>query len=72
VEISQGAGRGGKGSEFTVLAGSAQLKGVAQPTGGDWVFREFPVGELELAAGKHKLQVKGSDITLERVVLRPL
>ena len=72
VEISYGAGGGAKGAEISVVAGANVTRGIVQPTGGDWVFKTFPAGELDLAAGEQALQVKGRNISLERVVLRPM
>ena len=75
AEITYGSA--GKGAEFTLTAGSAQLTGSVASTQGDWVFKTYPVGELQLAAGEQTLQVKASvrgglnAMNLEKVVLRP-
>jgi alpha-L-fucosidase len=72
VDISYGKGRDDK-TEFAIGA----LNGMVKPTGGDWVFKTFPVGEMELAAGEQTLQVKpqpagGDAMHLERVTLTPV
>jgi len=78
VEITYGAAGASKGTEFTVAAGSAQATGVVQNTQGDWVFKTFPVGEIQLAAGEQTLQVKSAlrggvnAMNLERVTLTPV
>jgi len=75
LEITYGSA--GKGAEFTLTAGSAQLTGAVASTLGDWVFKTYPVGELQLEAGEQTLQVKAnvrggaSAMNLEKVVLRP-
>jgi alpha-L-fucosidase len=71
VEIAYGGGGANKGGEFTILAGASAVKGKIVPTAGDWVFKTFPVGEIELAAGEQAVRVKGTGINLERVTLTP-
>jgi alpha-L-fucosidase len=77
VEIAYGAAGASKGTGFTVAAGSAQVTGAVDNTQGDWVFKTFPVGEVQLAAGEQTLQVKSSAragvnaMNLERVTLTP-
>ncbi len=76
VEIAYGKARK-DASEFTIAAGEATVTGKTQPTGGDWVFKTFPVGELQLKAGEQTLQVKikpaGQEVMqLEKVILTPL
>lgn len=78
VEISYGAGRGSEGAEFIVSSGSDQAKGKVANTQGDLVFKTYPVGELQLAAGEQTLQVKAAvrggvnAMNLEKVVLTPV
>lgn len=78
VAITYGATGAGKGTPFTVAAGAAQVSGTVENTQGDWVFKTFPVGELELAAGEQTLQVKAAirggvpAMNLERVTLTPV
>jgi len=76
VEITYGKGRK-DAAEFTISTGQAQLSGKVQPTGGDWVFKTFPVGELMLGGGEQTLQIKakaaGQDaMQLEKLVLTPI
>ena len=77
VSVSYATGRGGQGTEFSVAAGKAALAGKVQNTGGDWVFKSFPLGEIQLAAGEQTLEVKAkvqgnAAMTLEKVTLTPL
>jgi len=78
VEITYGAAGASKGTEFTIAAGAAQAGGTVANTQGDWVFKTFPVGELQLAAGEQTLQVKAGvrggvpAMNLERVTLTPV
>ena len=78
AEITYGAAAGSKGAEFTIAAGAAQVSGTVGNTQGDWVFKSFPVGEIELAAGEQTLQVKAAvrggvpAMNLERVTLTPV
>jgi alpha-L-fucosidase len=76
VEITYGSA--GKGAGFTVAAGSSQVTGSVASTQGEWVFKTFQVGEIQLPAGEQTLQVKASvrggpgAMNLEKVVLRPV
>ncbi len=77
VSASYGAARPGQGAEFDVVVGKTTLAGKIQATGGDGVFKIFPVGEVALAAGEQTLQVKSKvsgrpAMALERVVLTPV
>jgi alpha-L-fucosidase len=77
VEIRYGAGRASAGTEFTIVTASGKLAGKVEPTGHDWVFKNFTVGELELGPGEHRLEVQAQPrgvpaMQLERVVLRPV
>jgi alpha-L-fucosidase len=77
VEITYGAGRASEGIEFEVHVGSNALSGKVDNTQGDWVFKTFSLGEIEVAAGEQTLRVKAKipggvgAMYLERVVLRP-
>jgi hypothetical protein len=77
VSVSYATAPGGQGTEFGVAAGKATLAGKVQNTGGDWVFKSFPLGEIQLTAGEQTLQVKAkvqgnAAMTLEKVTLTPL
>jgi alpha-L-fucosidase len=77
VAVSYGSVRGGPGAEFEVAAGKSALAGKVQNTGGEWVFKTFPLGEVQLAAGEQTVQVKarvktGAAMTLEQVTLTPV
>ena len=63
--------------QFTVELGTQKLTGKIQATGGDWVFKGFPAGDLSLTAGEHTLKVstdvKGVEaMQLEKIVLTPI
>ncbi|MGC4050830.1 MAG: alpha-L-fucosidase [Paludibaculum sp.] len=65
------------GTPFTVEAGSARLAGVSINSGGDWVFKSQPLGEMDLKQGATEVRVKldtktGGTINLERLVLHPV
>jgi hypothetical protein len=72
-----GLRRASQGTEFAVVAGARQVTGTVANTQGDWVFKTFPVGEIELAAGEQALQVKANvrggvpAMNLERLTLTP-
>jgi alpha-L-fucosidase len=77
VSVSYGSVRGGPGTEFEVAAGKSSLTGKVLNTGGEWVFRTFPLGEIQLAAGEQTVQVRtrvkaGAAMTLEQVTLTPV
>ncbi|MCP5110658.1 MAG: alpha-L-fucosidase [bacterium] len=77
VEMSYGLGRRAPETEFTIVAGSAELKAKTRRTGNDWVFQTQAVGDVSLKAGEQKLEVKAapqgvSVMQLERVVLKPI
>jgi alpha-L-fucosidase len=64
-----------KGVELTIAAGAAQLKHAAATTSNGWVFKTFPAGEMELAAGEQTLEVKTDArgaVNLEKVILTPV
>jgi alpha-L-fucosidase len=77
VEVSYAAARPGVDNEFAVITGSASVRGKVANTTNYQVFKTFPLGTVQLAAGEQKLQVKpegqgGVDIMhLERVRLIP-
>lgn len=75
VEISYSARRAG--TPISVEIGGAKVEGKSVATGGDWVFRSFPLGEVDLKAGQSEARVRiqtasGGTINLERVMLRPV
>ena len=76
VEI-QYSSRRTQGVGFTIKAGNREVSGKAENTGGDWVFKTFPVGELALEAGEQTVAVAPSGpiaagpINLEAVILKP-
>ncbi|HBY62749.1 MAG TPA: alpha-L-fucosidase [Solibacterales bacterium] len=78
VEIAYGAARGSAGTEFTVEAGPAKASAKVESTGNALVFRTFAVGDVDLPAGRHAIQVRASvqggtpAMNLERVVLTPI
>ncbi len=78
VEVTYGAAGASQGTEFAVVAGTRQVAGTVANTQGAWVFKTFPVGEIELAAGEQALQVKANvrggvpAMNLERVLLTPV
>jgi hypothetical protein len=77
VEASYGSARGGQGAEFEVVAGKSTLAAKVQNTGGEWVFKSYPVGEVQLSAGEQTLQVRtkakgAAAMTLEKLVLTPI
>ncbi len=70
-------GSGGKGAPFTIETAGKQLSGTVVSTQGDWVFKTFELGELDLPAGEQTLEVKAKPngraaMNLERVTLTPL
>ncbi len=78
VSISYAAEGRGAGTPFTVQSGSAQAQGKVAGTGGNWVFKSQPIGELALAAGRQTVQVKADvrpgveAMNLEKLVLTPV
>jgi alpha-L-fucosidase len=78
VQIAYGTGRQSEGTEFEVVAGEARLPGTVQNTDGYWVFKSYNLGEIQLAAGEQKLQVKANIIgaenamNLEKMMLTPV
>ncbi len=77
VSVSYGTGRGGQGTEFEIAVGKAALTGKVQNTGGEWVFKSYALGEVQLPAGEQTFQVKakgksGAGMTLEKVTLAPV
>ncbi|MFB3825961.1 MAG: alpha-L-fucosidase [Bryobacteraceae bacterium] len=78
VSISYAAENRGGGAAFTVQSGTAQVQGKVAGTGGNWVFKSHPVGEIALAAGRQTVQVKadmrpGAEaMNLEKLVLTPV
>ncbi|MBK5291884.1 MAG: alpha-L-fucosidase [Acidobacteriia bacterium] len=79
VDLTYAAARGSAGTEFTVEGGASSLKGKVEDTGGEWVFKSFPLpGSLALAKGTQTLRVKAAikgdtpSMQLERVTLKPV
>ena len=77
VSVSYGTPRGAAGTEFAVAAGGSEIAGKVANSGGEWVFKSFPVGELHLPSGEQTLRVlakpRGADaMTLEKVTLSPV
>ena len=78
VELSYAATRRSQGTEFQVIAGLSRVSGKVANTQGEWAFKRFPVGEIELAAGGQTVQVnalvKGGieAMNLEKLTLTPL
>lgn len=75
VEMSYAARRAGV--PLMVEVGGAKLAAKSVATGGDWVFKTYPLGEVELKAGRSEARVRieaagGGTVNLERVVLRPV
>ena len=56
VDVSYATPRAG--TSYTVAIGSAEVVSKTEKTGGDLVFKQFRAGEVKLAAGEMKLQVK--------------
>ncbi|MGH9630962.1 MAG: alpha-L-fucosidase, partial [Bryobacteraceae bacterium] len=77
VEISYGAGKPSEGTPFTISAGEAEIAGKVEDTSQYEVFKTFPLGEIDLAAGEQKVQVKAAAkggvnaMNLERVKFTP-
>jgi alpha-L-fucosidase len=61
---------------FTVEIDGVKLAGKTASTGGDWVFKSFPVGVVNVKAGaseaRVRLQTKDGTMNLEKLVLRPV
>lgn len=78
VSVTYGASRRSEGTAFHVEVGAARVSGRVQNTTNDWVFKTFPLGEIELPAGEQTLrvvaQVQGgvAAMSLEKVTLRPV
>jgi alpha-L-fucosidase len=77
VEILYAATRGSAGVPFTVNAGGTEAAGKVVDTGGEWVFKRFPVGTLMLKEGEQVIQVKSkaqpgiAAMNLEGLNLKP-
>ncbi len=77
VEVSYSK-RGNQATPFEVEIGAAKLEGTTKGTGGDWVFKSFPLGDIDLKPGQTTVKVKAkmdggaNAMNLERVVLRPI
>jgi alpha-L-fucosidase len=77
VDLVYGSGRRGEGTEYTVHAGTNQVSGKVERGANSWVFKRHAVGEISLAAGDQRLQVKmktqsgAESMTLEKVILTP-
>jgi len=75
VIVFYGSGGGKEPAGFTVSVAGEELRGRANGTGGDWVFKSTELGGLKLPAGVHKLQIRvapgphGETMTLEKVLL---
>jgi alpha-L-fucosidase len=77
VQISYGASRASAGIEYTIAAGKASLSGQVTNTEGDWVFKPFVAGEMQLEPGEQVLQVKAATkgiaaMNLEWIRLTPV
>lgn len=65
-------------ASFMLRVDEQELQAKAFSTGRLWVFKPFPVGELRLDEGQHRLHVfltpgpNGETINLEKVVLEPI
>ncbi|MBL8218894.1 MAG: alpha-L-fucosidase [Bryobacterales bacterium] len=77
VEVSYGATRGAAGMDYTVSVGKTQLAAKGVNTDGEWAFRTFALGQMQLDAGEQTLQVKAATkgtpaMSLEWVKLTPV
>jgi alpha-L-fucosidase len=78
VEASYAATRSSAGKSFSVHVGALTVPAKVAETGNDWIFKTQSLGNLNLSAGEHVLQVKLTDpqglsgFSLERVTLVPL
>lgn len=74
AEISYAAQRAG--AAFTLEAGGSKLAGKAEATGGDWVFKTYRLGEVELRPGRNEIRARidpaAGTMNLERIVFRPV
>ncbi len=62
---------------FTVEIGGVKLTGKTANSGGDWVFKTYPLGEIQIKEGASEARVRlhtqsGGTMNLEKVVLRPV
>jgi hypothetical protein len=77
VEIQQGCGERCGGAQVNVEVGGRTLKFTVQETGHFQHMVLLPIGQVELAAGKHTLAVKpqtkpgAAVMDVRRIVLRP-
>jgi alpha-L-fucosidase len=78
VEVTYGAGKGAAGKGLTVSAGAAQVAGKIEDTKGEWIWKTFPFGTIDLGSGPQTIRAKPSDkagldhVTLEKIVLTPV
>jgi alpha-L-fucosidase len=78
VEITYGASRAAEGTAFIITAGKGRTEGTIANTGNYEVFRTFPVGMIELAAGAQDLRIQPKlkagvpAMNLERIRLLPV
>ncbi|MBI5282703.1 MAG: alpha-L-fucosidase [Candidatus Solibacter usitatus] len=74
VEVSYASRHAG--TPLAVEIGGAKLETKSVNTGGDWVFKSSPLGELEVKSGsteaRARIQPQGGTVNLERIVLRPV
>jgi len=77
VELSY-AKPGAQASAVAVEIGAAMLEGEVKGTGGDWVFRQAPLGDVDLKPGRTVVKAKtrqdggANPVNLEGIVLRPI
>jgi alpha-L-fucosidase len=77
VEVSYSK-RGNQPAPLSVEIGAAKLDGEVKGTGGEWVFKAAPFGDVDLKKGAAAVKVRtkadggANAVNLERVVLRPI
>jgi alpha-L-fucosidase len=77
VQMSYAAENRSTGTPYVIAAGAARLEGKVESTGGGWVFKTSPVGEIDLAAGVQAVEVRAGirggveAMNLERVIFTP-
>jgi hypothetical protein len=77
VTVLQGCGTGHGGSDVDVLVGGTRLSFVVEDTGHFQNFKSRPIGTAELAAGRHRVEIrprrlaKGAVMDVREVRLTP-
>lgn len=76
VEVTYAASKGDAGKELVINAGSTETRAKVEDTGGDWVWKSFGAGTLDLAAGEQTLRAKPASgvlpsVELAKIVLTP-